>query len=280
MSISRRQFLKGLTMTGSAVALGGPGFVSRLWAEPHLRPMHLSAFLPSREAVIPVLDAALCGPVSRLVGGVLVVEADRYPELESVVGHLQQRGLEIVHSPREISRHSDLESDGRAYRLQYQLADLSKPVPADLTISVGRRSLLDPRKAADADLQGLHDLARSWRERNAVGRHFLSFELRRQVPGGAGENSHGRLQVSIESQGREQHRLWLGGSRRDLEVPGRLGSAIVRVDRGVQIVKAPCRNRICQNMGPAVRAGESLVCAPNGLLIHIIGDGDVDSVVW
>ena len=53
----------------------------------------------------------------------------------------------------------------------------------------------------------------------------------------------------------------------------------VVVDNGcVYVESTTCPNKICQQQGKMIHAGESIVCAPNRVVITITGKGDVDAV--
>ena len=55
-----------------------------------------------------------------------------------------------------------------------------------------------------------------------------------------------------------------------LSLNGPVGKSIIRIRQNkVGIESAPCLNKLCLKMGPVSRAGESIVCLPNKLLITI-----------
>ena len=56
------------------------------------------------------------------------------------------------------------------------------------------------------------------------------------------------------------------------EIPGPLGTSVVEVRRGsVLMVSSPCPGHICERMGPASAAGETIVCVPNGVAVTVLG---------
>lgn len=56
------------------------------------------------------------------------------------------------------------------------------------------------------------------------------------------------------------------------EVPGPLGTSVVEVWRGsVRMVSSPCPGHVCERMGPADAAGETIVCVPNGVAVMVLG---------
>ena len=65
---------------------------------------------------------------------------------------------------------------------------------------------------------------------------------------------------------------WSFESRIDT-VAGTIGLAVIKTDaRGqVEIVKAPCRDKICQMMGTLSAPGDVSACIPNELIVRIEG---------
>jgi hypothetical protein len=62
------------------------------------------------------------------------------------------------------------------------------------------------------------------------------------------------------------------GQNVDVQVRGPLGISEVRLqDRTAWIERAPCRNRLCQQMGRVRAPGRSLVCIPNKVIVHFAG---------
>jgi hypothetical protein len=57
-----------------------------------------------------------------------------------------------------------------------------------------------------------------------------------------------------------------------VRVPGPLGVTEVRIDEeGARVVSSPCPHRLCIEMGVVDEAGESVVCAPNGVVVAVVG---------
>lgn len=56
------------------------------------------------------------------------------------------------------------------------------------------------------------------------------------------------------------------------EVPGPLGVSVIEVRSGsVRMVDSPCPEHVCERMGPADAAGETIVCVPNGVAVTVLG---------
>jgi hypothetical protein len=61
----------------------------------------------------------------------------------------------------------------------------------------------------------------------------------------------------------------------EIDVPGPLGTTIVRVEAGaVRVASSPCRQQICVGMGAARKAGAVIVCVPNEVVVRVLGDTD------
>ncbi|MFH1415661.1 MAG: NusG domain II-containing protein [Elusimicrobiota bacterium] len=57
-----------------------------------------------------------------------------------------------------------------------------------------------------------------------------------------------------------------------IEIDLETGPFIVIVEKeGVKVLESPCRHKICVRTHPITRAGECIVCAPNGMLVKIEG---------
>jgi hypothetical protein len=67
---------------------------------------------------------------------------------------------------------------------------------------------------------------------------------------------------------------------RTIDVRGPLGVTKVVVRGGAAwIDQSPCREKICMKMGTVRRAGEQVVCVPNGVVVEIEGArGYIDGV--
>lgn len=58
------------------------------------------------------------------------------------------------------------------------------------------------------------------------------------------------------------------------------GLCVLEISDGeASISSAVCKNQICRKHRPISRAGEVIVCLPNGVTVKIIGDGGVDFVI-
>jgi len=86
--------------------------------------------------------------------------------------------------------------------------------------------------------------------------------------------------VSIYVEGNQIYRLSLKEDT-EIKVNGIMGVTRIRVQKGsVNIVEAPCPNKICKKMGKISRSGEILVCVPNRLVLRITGkmDSEIDGI--
>jgi hypothetical protein len=85
----------------------------------------------------------------------------------------------------------------------------------------------------------------------------------------------------ISAQGKVVRAIDLshGGEKMTFTVTGREGAAQVEVaGNRVRMVEAPCARHICVARGWIDKPGESIVCVPGEILIHIEGAAPVDAV--
>ena len=74
--------------------------------------------------------------------------------------------------------------------------------------------------------------------------------------------------VVIEAPGEKY--VYMLDTDRTIEVPGPLGSTIVRiVDSEVFVEDSPCRDKLCVTAAPLHKAGEWNACMPNKVFIRI-----------
>ncbi len=77
----------------------------------------------------------------------------------------------------------------------------------------------------------------------------------------------------------EKHIIPLGVDK-EYEVISRDAELVVRVENGeVSVARSTCRDGICKNTPPVSRVGESIVCAPAGVVVRVLGEeAHVDGV--
>ncbi len=62
---------------------------------------------------------------------------------------------------------------------------------------------------------------------------------------------------------------------RTVDVPGPLGSTVVRVGHGAAYVESsPCDNQTCVAAGRVSKPGQWTACLPNGVMVRVEGGGD------
>ena len=77
--------------------------------------------------------------------------------------------------------------------------------------------------------------------------------------------------VVVEVRGVEKARLKLS-QEASVVITGPIGETIVRIEKGtVHVVASACPNKICVRTGGVHRAGDLIICAPNKVVIRIIG---------
>ncbi len=65
-----------------------------------------------------------------------------------------------------------------------------------------------------------------------------------------------------------------------LTVDGALGETRIRVGGGcIEFLSSPCPHKICVGRGKVFRAGDYIVCVPNGVSARIEGESSFDAVV-
>ena len=78
----------------------------------------------------------------------------------------------------------------------------------------------------------------------------------------------------------------LGGGKRVVEVPTRIGTVRLEIGEGAaRVLASPCPNRLCVKTGKVSRAHEEIVCVPAHLLVVIEGadggeEGGVDAITF
>jgi hypothetical protein len=85
--------------------------------------------------------------------------------------------------------------------------------------------------------------------------------------------------AALYHQGRLKDRIPLDRpGRRILSAPG--GRLVVQVLEGrARVVESPCRSQICRCTPPISLTGERIICAPNHVLLEILGPGGLDAVI-
>lgn len=94
--------------------------------------------------------------------------------------------------------------------------------------------------------------------------------------GGAG-GREGRL-LTVKSLGGETLVHDLGRDAK-LEIEGLLGTTVIVVeDRQAAFASSPCKHQLCVGRGRIGRAGEWVLCLPNGVIAEISGEDEFDGV--
>ncbi len=85
-------------------------------------------------------------------------------------------------------------------------------------------------------------------------------------------------EVEISSNGLFISRLTLQGESR-LRVKGTLGESEIEISSGkARIVSSPCLQKVCVHKGWINKPGEVVICAPNRIIVKIIGESENQSV--
>ncbi len=85
--------------------------------------------------------------------------------------------------------------------------------------------------------------------------------------------------VVVSSQQGEQTLALHAEEPTRYEVKGPLGVTVVEVGRGkARIARSPCREKICQRIGPISVAGDWAACIPNRVVIKVEAPHALDGV--
>ena len=63
----------------------------------------------------------------------------------------------------------------------------------------------------------------------------------------------------------------------EIDVDGLL-TVVIR-DGQVSVTGSNCRNHLCEKHSPVSLSGSTIVCLPQGVVIRITGDGEVDALI-
>ena len=84
--------------------------------------------------------------------------------------------------------------------------------------------------------------------------------------------------ADIVLKGTMIHRLSLE-EEKELTVQTDIGGVEISIkDGGIAVLSSPCPNKSCVHMGYKHKVGESIICAPASLSIHLLG-GEMTEVV-
>ncbi|MEK6692926.1 MAG: NusG domain II-containing protein [Nitrospirota bacterium] len=87
-------------------------------------------------------------------------------------------------------------------------------------------------------------------------------------------------EASIEIEGKARGSYLLAEDRM-IEINGSLGTAKIEIKGGkIRVIRAPCRDKICMKEGWISKAGESLICLPNKVMVYITGEARYDAISW
>ena len=96
--------------------------------------------------------------------------------------------------------------------------------------------------------------------------------------GGAVPDRAGGRLLTVKSLGGETlvHDL---GEDAELRIEGLLGITVIVVEeRQAAFASSPCKHKLCVGKGRIGRAGEWVLCLPNGVIAEISGEDDYDGI--
>ena len=86
--------------------------------------------------------------------------------------------------------------------------------------------------------------------------------------------------VIVQVDGKEVLRLPLASAGR-YSVQGSLGETEIEIkDKRVRVISSPCRKKICVQTGWISKPHQTIICAPNKVVVRLTGssDNDVDGI--
>jgi len=177
-----------------------------------------------------------------------------HPHRQQLQSQLERRGW----SPAAVATHA---------HLTLSFSPLANPARPSFTfVRDGRIWDIRSRR-----LRALWDLM-GQRSGRSTGLTIAGFrtEPPRAVPG--------RL-AAVYQDGRLKERIPLDRARL-VRLPAGGGYLAVQVEDGsARVVESPCRHQICRCTPPITAAGERIICAPNHLLLEILGPSGLDTVI-
>lgn len=87
--------------------------------------------------------------------------------------------------------------------------------------------------------------------------------------------------VTIKASKGEPIRLSLpdNESKKKVNVKGPLGTTLIELSQeGVRFVTSPCPHGVCVNLGLLTKSGHSGACVPNGIIVHLEGQSQLDAL--
>lgn len=85
-------------------------------------------------------------------------------------------------------------------------------------------------------------------------------------------DTNSQKEVVISSKGEEFARVKLDGQDYAFRIENEHGYNLVRVDtNGVYVEEADCPDQDCVEVGGINKVGQSIICAPNYLVIEVVG---------
>jgi hypothetical protein len=96
--------------------------------------------------------------------------------------------------------------------------------------------------------------------------------------GSAGSGGAGGRVLTVKSLKGEilEHDL---GRDAELEIEGLIGTTVIVVEgRKAAFTSSPCKHKLCVGRGRIGRAGEWVLCLPNGVIAEISGEDEYDGI--
>ncbi len=83
-------------------------------------------------------------------------------------------------------------------------------------------------------------------------------------------------EVVVSANGEVTARFSLQGQSQ-FKIRGPLGDSEINIAKGrVKVVSSPCVQKVCVYRGYIEKSGECIVCAPNGIVVKIVGESETE----
>lgn len=251
--ISRREFLKFVGL--STVAYSAGVQIGKIFSKSEATNVHLTAFLPEEEFYTNYLIQKFIEKIEieipeRTVKNLKKIRIKNSFESESfVVG-----SNDLIKTDKEVSFFDD--------KVSLVIRKDNYPFNCDIFLKDDEKQIYSPE-----DLSEIFFVRDDIKNKKAKIKLVCSFSNDRDVA----NNVQLSKKVLIESNNEIWNEIPISSNYKNIEVKSSIGSLNFSISDGlVKVHTATCRNKLCIHSGSISQIGESLICAPNKILIKII----------
>ncbi len=251
--ISRREFLKIVGL--STVAYSAGLQIGKILSKSEATNVHLTAFLPEEEFYANYLIQKFLEKIEneipeRTIKKLKKINIKNSFESESfVVG-----SNDLIKTDKEVSILDD--------KVSLIIRKDNYPFNCDIFLKDDEKQIYSPE-----DLSEIFFIRDDIKNKRAKIKLACSFSKDRDNA----SNTQFNKKVLIESNNEIWDAIPISSSYKNIEVKSSNGSVNFSIsDKLVKVHAATCRNKLCIHSGSITQIGESLICAPNKILIKII----------